>query len=399
VTRIALTGFGAVTPLGIGADATWEALRSGVSGIRELPEHVAGNAPVTIGGLVDPSFVDALSVPERRRLDPVEQFTLLAGREAWDRAGRPSVDPDRLATVVGTGCGGVGTLLAQDKIRAEAGPRRVTPHMLTMFMPNGPSAWLSMALGARGGAFSATTACAAGAEAIATGVRMIRAGLADIVVSGGSEASLNPMFLTGYAQIRALSTNRDAASASRPFDKDRDGFALADGAVMIVLESEDHARARGATIYGFVDGVAVTSDAHEITNADPSNQARTMTMAMEDAGAVPADIGVVHAHATSTPAGDLNESTAITKAKLAAPVTAVKSMTGHCVGAAGALTAMAAILTLHHGLVPPTINVENQDPRVPHEIVTKPQPINAETALVNSFGFGGQNAALVVRRS
>ncbi|WP_285107060.1 beta-ketoacyl-[acyl-carrier-protein] synthase family protein [Promicromonospora sp. MEB111] len=397
MTRVAVTGFGALTPLGLGAEPTWSALRAGRSGIRQIGAEIADNAPVRIAGMVDPAYVEALPVRERRRLDRAEQFTLLAGREAWAMAGRPAVDPDRLATAIGTAYGGIGSIVANEHIRVTKGARQVSPHLVTMLLPNGPAAWLSIELGARAGAHAPTTACAAGAEALATGVNLIRSGTADVVVAGGADAGVTPLSLTGFAQMRALSTNPDPASASRPFDQDRDGFVLAEGAVVLVLEREDHARARGAAVHGYIDGTAVTSDGRDIVNADPANQARTITRALRDAEAEPADVGLVHAHATSTPAGDRNESDALTAAGIAAPVTATKSMTGHMLGAAGAAGTFAALQALRHQVIPPTVNTETVDPEIPHDIVTTVRGADMGVALVNSFGFGGHNVALVVR--
>lgn len=395
--RVAVTGFGALTPLGLGVEPTWSALRAGRSGIGHIGVDVADNAPVRIAGTIDPAYAEDLPVRERRRLDRAEQYTLLAGREAWAMAGRPDVDPDRLATAIGTAYGGIGSIGIQEHVRVTEGPRRVTPHLVTMLLPNGPAAWLSIELGARAGAHAPTTACAAGAQGLATGVDLIRAGRADVVVAGGADAGVTPLSLTGFAQMRALSTNPDPATASRPFDLDRDGFVLAEGAVVLVLEREDHARARGATVYGYLDGTSVTSDGRDIVNADPANQARTITAALRDADAGPADVGLVHAHATSTPAGDRNESDALTGAGITAPVTATKSMTGHMLGASGAAGALAALLALRDHVIPPTVNTEKVDPEIPHDVVTAARHTDAEVALVNSFGFGGHNVALVVR--
>lgn len=395
--RIAVTGCGAVSPLGVGTEATWDSLRTGVNGIRELDDAVVGNAPVRIAGTVGTGFVDALPVPEQRRLDRTEQFALCAGREAWAQGGRPSVDPDRLATAIGTAGGGLGTILAQDDIRRTSGPRRVSPHAITMLMANGAAGWLSIELGARAGAYTLTSACSSGSEAIAYGVNLIRSGVADVVVAGGTEAVVSPLILTAFAQVRALSTNPDPASASRPFDTDRDGFVLSEGAAVLLLEREDHALARGAKIFGYVDGTATTSDARDIVNGNPENQARTITAALHDADATPEEVGLVHAHATSTPAGDRNESDALIAARIAAPVTATKSMTGHTLGASGAFGALASLMAMHHHTIPPTTNIRTIDPAIPHDIVTSPRPTNAQTALVNSFGFGGHNVALILR--
>lgn len=396
--RVAVTGFGAVTPLGIGVEANWDALVSGRSGINPVGDDVAGNAPVRLAGLVDDTFAQGLSVAERRRLDRSSQLALVAGREAWTMAGSPQVDGDRLATIVGTAYGGIGSIVAQEHLRVSAGARRISPHFITMLIPNGPAAWLSMELGARAGAHAPTTACAAGSDAIAAAVGLIRSGRADIVVAGGTDAQVIPLILAGFAQMRALSTNPDPDSASRPFDVDRDGFVLSEGSVLFVLESEKHARARRAQVYGFVDGAGVTSDAKDIVNADPENQARAMGAALKDADAESKDIDLVHAHATSTPAGDRNEAGALTAAGITAPITASKSMTGHLLGAAGPLGMMVALQAMRHRAIPPTTNTATLDPAIRHDVVLTARPTTAETALVNAFGFGGLNIALVLRK-
>jgi 3-oxoacyl-[acyl-carrier-protein] synthase II len=270
-----------------------------------------------------------------------------------------------------------------------------------MLMGNGPAAWLSIDLGAKAGARTPTSACASGAEAIAMGREMILSGSADMVVAGGSEAAITGLTLAAFGQIRALSKrNEDPTAASRPFDAERDGFVLGEGAALLVLEREEHARARGAEILAFLDGAAVTSDAFDIVGADPSNQARTMSLALRAADFAPGDIDFVHAHATSTPTGDLNESEALAETGIDAPVTSSKSMTGHLLGASGSLSAIASVMALREGVVPPTINVERLDPAIKLDVVANvKREVDARAAIVNSFGFGGHNAALVLSRN
>lgn len=402
MTRIAITGLGAVSPLGTDAPSTWAALTAGTSGV--VPLDTPWSEPLTtrFAGLVDDSFQEALSVREIKRMDRSEQFTMAAGREAWNDAGTPAVDPERLAVVIGTGIGGIGTTTVQEHVLADKGPRRVSPHTVNMLMANGSAGWLSIDLGAKAGARTPVSACASGSEAIAMAREMILSGSADTVVAGGTEAAVAGLTMASFGQTRALSKrNDDPAAASRPFDADRDGFVLGEGAVVMVLEREDHANARGARIYGYVDGSSITSDAHDIVGADPDNQARTMRMAVRASGWETGDIGFVHAHATSTPAGDINETQAITGAGLAGvPVTSTKSMTGHLLGASGAVSTLATVMALRDGTIPPTTNLENQDPEIDLDVVAnQARPTDARVAVVNSFGFGGHNVALVVSKA
>ncbi|KHL03020.1 beta-ketoacyl-[acyl-carrier-protein] synthase family protein [Sinomonas humi] len=399
--RIAITGFGAVSPLGTDAPSTWEALREGRSGVSVLEDDWASELTTRIAGTVPSSFTEALAVREIKRLDRCEQFALIAGREAWEMAGRPEIDGDRLAVVVGTGIGGITTTIAQTHALDASGPRRVSPHTVTMLMGNGAAAWLSIDLGAKAGARTPTSACASGAEALAMGREMILAGNADMVVAGGSEAAITGLTLAAFGQIRALSKrNDDPEAASRPFDADRDGFVLGEGAALLVLEREAHARARGAEIFAYLEGAAVTSDAFDIVGADPSNQARTMTLALRAADFAPGDIDFVHAHATATPTGDVNEAEALAETGIDAPVTSTKSMTGHLLGASGSLSAIASVMALREGVVPPTTNVGKIDPAIKLDVVANiKREVDARAAIVNSFGFGGHNAALVLSRA
>ncbi|MGF2950708.1 beta-ketoacyl-[acyl-carrier-protein] synthase family protein [Microbacterium alcoholitolerans] len=399
--RIAITGFGAVTPVGLETASSWSALLAGTSGVRALEARWAQELPVRIAGLVDDRFAERLSVRESRRMSRVEQLALVAGREAWEHAGRPDVDGDRLGVAVGTGVGGITATLEQEQVLSASGSRRVSPHTITMLMSNGPAAWLSIDIGAKAGARTVVSACASGSEAIGTGREMILSGTADVVLVGGAEAAVTGLTMASFSQMRALSKrNEDPTRASRPFDASRDGFVLGEGAAMLVLEREDFARARGAMIHGYLDGAATTSDADDIVGADPANQARTIRLALRAAGMKPADVGFVHAHATSTPAGDVHESEAIIASGIEAPVTSTKSMTGHLLGASGALSAIVTVLALRNGVIPPTTNVEQVDPDIHLDVVqNEKRPTQAETAVVNSFGFGGHNTALVLTRA
>ncbi|AEG42899.1 beta-ketoacyl synthase [Isoptericola variabilis] len=399
--RAVVTGLGAVTPLGRTADETWKGLAEGIGAVTALEEDWARELPVRIAARVDDAFAETLEVRELRRLDRAEQLTLVAGREAWASAGAPDVDPTRLAVAVGTANGGIGTTLVQHEVLTTQGHRRVSPHAVTMVMANGPAAWLSMDLGAKAGARAPVSACAAGVEAILTGRELIRSDQADVVVCGGVEASIVDLCISAFARSRAMSTRNDEPErASRPFDAERDGFVMGEGAALLVLEAEEHAAARGADVLGAVDGAALTSDAHDIVGGEPQNQARTIGLALRSAELAPAHVGLVHAHATSTPLGDVNEADALRSVfGDPPPVTATKASTGHLLGASGALGALAALLSLHHGVVPPTLNLETPDPAIDLDVVTSARPTAAEHALVNAFGFGGHSAALVLSRS
>nr|WP_079576644.1 beta-ketoacyl-[acyl-carrier-protein] synthase family protein [Krasilnikoviella flava] len=400
VRRTVVTGAGAITPVGGTVDETWASLLAGANGADVITEEWAGTLPVRIAARADDAFAAGLSVPEQKARDRAEQLALVAGREAWASAGTPDVDPTRLAVIVGTAHGGIATTVAMQDTLVTAGYRRVSPHTITMAMANGPAAWLSLALQAKAGARAPVSACAAGAEAILQGRDLIRAGDADVVVCGGVEASIVPLSLTGFARVRALSTRNDEPlRASRPFDVGRDGFVMGEGAALLVLEAEEHARARGAAVLGAVGGAALTSDAHDIVGGDPVNQARTITLALRSAGLDPADVGLVHAHATSTPQGDVNEAAALRSALGSPPpVTATKASTGHLLGASGALGALVALLAMRDGVVPPTINLDDPDPHVDLDVVTEARTTTARHALVDAFGFGGHSAALVLSR-
>jgi 3-oxoacyl-(acyl-carrier-protein) synthase len=397
---VVVTGIGAVTPVGLSAQTTWNAIRHGRSGIVQVEEDWARDLPVRIAARVDAAFGDFLDVRETRRLDRAEQFALVAGREAWRDAGTPEVDPTRLAIVIGTAIAGVASTVEQEHVLSEEGARRVSPHTATRMMANGAAAWLSIDLGARGGAHTPVSACASGIEAIAMARSLILSGGADVVVCGGTEAPVIPIGLAAFGQARALSKRNDEPQrASRPFDEARDGFVLGEGAVVLVLESARHAAERGAVVLAKIDGSAITSDAFDIVGADPANQARTMTMAMRNAGVEPDEIGLVHAHATSTPTGDQNEHDALHLAFAdPPPITSTKSATGHLLGASGALSAMVAIQALRDGVIPPTGNLDRLDPLIDLDVVREPRETAATRALVNAFGFGGHNASLVVSR-
>ena len=406
--RVVVTGLGATTPVGGTAPETWEAILAGRSGARTMDfDWVAKyELPVTFAATIATHPSEVLAKVETRRLDPSSQYALIAAREAWADAGKPEVEPERLGTAIGSGIGGVWTLLDQWDTLKEKGPRRVYPLAVPMLMPNGPSAAVSLELGARAGVHTLVSACSSGAESMGYAIDMIRTGRADVVVAGGTEAAVHAMPIAGFAAMQALSTRNDEPEkASRPYDTERDGFVLGEGAAGIVLESEEHARARGARIYAELASVGLSADAHHITAPEPqgSGASRAMVLAVEGAGLSLGDISHINAHATSTPVGDVAEYNAIKRAfgdltdDIA--VTATKSMTGHLLGAAGALEAVLTILAVHHRTVPATINLDNQDPEIPLNVVTGEHltlPKGDVAALNNSFGFGGHNVALTI---
>jgi 3-oxoacyl-[acyl-carrier-protein] synthase II len=407
--RVVVTGLGATTPLGGDVPSTWQAALEGTSGARSLTQDWVRDLeiPVTFAASLAVPATEELTKVEVRRLDPSGQYALIAAREAWADAGSPQVDGERLAVVVASAIGGVWTLLSSYDTLKEKGPRRVFPLTVPMLMPNGPAAAVSLELGARAGVHTPVSACASGAEAIIYAADMIRSGRADIVVAGGTEAAIHALTMAGFAAMQAISLrNDDPAGASRPYDSARDGFVLGEGAGIVVLESEEHARGRGARVYAEIAGAGLTSDAHHIAAPDPQGlgAARAIREALRAAGAEPSDVVHLNAHATSTPAGDTAEAAAIHAALGRATdgvcVSATKSMTGHLLGAAGAVEAIFTILALHHRLAPPTINIADLDPAVHLDIVAdKPRPLPDSDllALNNSFGFGGHNVALAIR--
>ena len=406
--RIVVTGLGATTPLGGTITETWEGILAGRSGARTIDADwvTKYELPVTFAAQLAVHPSEVLARHQIKRLDPSAQYALIASRAAWEDAGKPEIDPERLAVVMGSGIGGVWTLLDQWDVLREKGPRRVYPLAVPMLMPNGPSAAVSLDLGARAGAHTPVSACASGAEGMAYAAEMIRSGRADVVVAGGTEAAIHALPIAGFAAMQALSTRNDEPTkASRPYDTGRDGFVLGEGAAVIVLESEEHAKARGATIYAVLAGIGMSADAHHITAPEPNGAgaSRAMKEAVESAGLSLGDISHINAHATSTPVGDVAEANAIVRAfgeDLAAgiPVSGTKSMTGHLLGAAGALEALLSILAIRDRLAPATINIDELDPAIPLDVVRgehRTLPDGDLAVMDNSFGFGGHNVALV----
>lgn len=365
-----------------------------------LPSRLAAPAAV------DPAEV--LSRVEARRLDRFEQFALVATREAWKDAGLVGVEipGERLAVSVASGIGGLTTLLAMYDTMNAKGPRHVTPFMIPMIMPNGAAAWVGLEIGAKAAVQTPVAACASGNEAIRHGVDLIRSGKADVAVVGGAEAVIHPLPLAAFGAMKALSRRNDEPElASRPFDKARDGFLLAEGGAVMVLESEEHARARGARVYAEVAGVGVSSDGHHIVQPDPTGagNAAAMREALRDAGIAPAELNHVNAHATSTPVGDVAEAigirTVLGDAAGDVIVTAPKGALGHLLGAAGVAESIATVLTLYHRVVPPTANLVDLDDEIGLDVAREPRPLpdGTLTALNNSFGFGGHNLVIAFR--
>jgi 3-oxoacyl-[acyl-carrier-protein] synthase II len=403
--RVVVTGLGATTPIGGDVASTWAALLAGKSGVGVLTEEWATELPVRIAARVEVEPLDVLDRVEARTLDRSQQFAIIAAREAWAQAGKPDVEKERLGVVFASGIGGVTTLLNQYDVLREKGPRRVSPHTVPMLMPNGPAAAVGLDLQARAGVHTPVSACASGAEAIAYGLEMIRTGRADVVVCGGTEAAIHPLPLAAFAAMRAMSTRNDEPlRASRPYDKGRDGFIMGEGAGAVVLESEEHAKARGAKILGEIAGAGITSDGYHIAAPDPEGRGvvRALRAALESANLTPSDITHINAHATSTPAGDVAEAKAIREvfgsAADSVVVTAPKSTFGHLLGAAGAVEAIATLLSVTQHIVPPTLNLDDRDDDVDLDVVTvDPRPLREGPAMSNAFGFGGHNVVLVIQ--
>jgi 3-oxoacyl-[acyl-carrier-protein] synthase II len=408
-TPVVVTGIGATTPLGGDAPSTWEALLAGKSGVRRIDADWAEELPVKIAAqvAVDPSEV--LDRVEARRLDRSAQLGVIAAMEAWRDAGYGlkednPVDRERLGVAIATGIGGLQTLLVNWDLQKDKGARRVSPLAIPMLMANATAANVSLRLGAQAGVHTPVSACASSNESIALGLDMIRLGRADVVVVGGTEGVIHPLPIASFAQMQAMSRRNDEPErASRPWDVDRDGFVLAEGAAMFVIETLEHAQARGAKIYGELAGAGITADAHDMVQPNPTGytQALAMTRALREGQLDPADIVHVNAHATSTPQGDITEASSIRQAlgeDTEAIVNGTKSMTGHLLGGAGALESLATLLALRHRKVPPTINLDNCEPDLGIDIATKVRdlPSGDLAGINNSFGFGGHNVAVAL---
>ena len=405
VKRVVVTGLGTTSPVGGDVSSTWEALVKGQSGVRHLDDAWVEGMPVKIAGRIAVEPGDVLERVKARRLDRSSQFAMVAAMEAWADSGLEGaeIDNDMLGVAMASGIGGVTTLLANYDALLEKGPRRVSPLAVPMLMPNAPAANISLYVGARAAVNTPVSACASGNEAISLALDQIRLGRADVVLAGGTEAAIHPLPMAAFANMMALSKNEgDPTTVSRPWDLGRDGFVLGEGAGVLVLESEEHALARGARIYATVLGAGITADSHDIAQPDPAGRggARAILRALHEAGISASDIAHINAHATSTPQGDIAEGLMI-HATLGSHadevvVTSTKSMTGHLLGGAGALEAIATVLALHHRVSPPTINLDNKDPQVELDVPTTARdlPSGDIAALNNSFGFGGANVAV-----
>ncbi|NKY37478.1 beta-ketoacyl-ACP synthase II [Nocardia speluncae] len=401
--RVVVTAYAGATSLADDMDGTWAALLRGETGITTLDDDFVAeyDLPVRIGGKLKSHPGAELTRVEQRRHSYVEQLALVLGRRVWGAAGRPEVEGERLAVCIGTGLGGGDALIdAVDAMRA-GGYRKVSPMSVPMVMPNGPAAAVSLEIGAKAGVFAPVSACSSGTEAIAQAWRLIVTGEADVVVAGGVEGHIHAVPIASFSMMRAMSTRNDEPQrASRPFDRDRDGFVFGEAGALVVLESERHAHARGARIHARVLGAGITSDAYHIVASDPAGAgaARAMRKAITAAGLRPADIRHVNAHATSTSIGDASEAAAIRAVTPEASVYAPKSALGHSIGAVGALETILTALTLREQVVPPTLNLDNCD--VDLDVVHgRARPQACEYALTNSFGFGGHNVTLALGRA
>jgi 3-oxoacyl-[acyl-carrier-protein] synthase II len=407
--RVVVTGLGALTPIGKNVSETWTNALAGKSGIVKINQPWAEGLAAQIAGLVTVDPFDVLDRVSARRMDRSTQLGVIAVKEAWADAGSPDIDKERLGVFFGTGIGGLSTVLEQYDILNSRGPDRVNPMTVPMIMPNSAAAMVGLEVGARAGVHSPVSACATSAEAIAGALEMIRNNRADIVVAGGTEACVNRLAIAAFASMRALSTRNDEPQlASRPYDLDRDGFVMGEGAGALILEEEEHALKRGAKIYGVVSGAGMSSDGYHIAAPEPegAGASRAMKFALKDANAKAADVSHINAHATSTPVGDIAEYKAMRSALGGAldnvVVTATKSMTGHLLGGAGAVESVFTIMGLKEGLIPPTINLNNQDTEIQVN-VAKDVPFklasDARFALNNSFGFGGHNVCIAFSKN
>ena len=407
--RVVITGLGAVTPVGNTAEEFWTSLTQGKSGIGPITRFDSTGFPTRIAGEV--KGFDALKYVDKkddRKLDLYLKYALACAVMAVEDAGLDSakVDGDRFGVLVGSGIGGISTLLESHKVLIEKGPDRVSPFFVPMLIINMASGLISMRFGARGPNSSVVTACATGNHAIGDAARIVQRGDADVMIAGGAEAIIIPLTIAGFCQMKAMSTRNDEPTkASRPFDAERDGFVCGEGGGLVVLESLEHARRRDARIYAEVVGYGMTGDAHHMTAPDPEGDgaARAMTAALRDGGLEPSAVGYINAHGTSTPYNDKFETIAIKRVfgehAKRVPVSSTKSMTGHLLGAAGGIEAIATTLALHHGILPPTINYEKPDPDCDLDYVpNQARKQDIEVALSNAFGFGGTNATLAFRK-
>ncbi|MEJ8302504.1 beta-ketoacyl-ACP synthase II [Saccharibacillus sacchari] len=406
--RVVVTGMGVVTSLGKDVETFWNSLLAGKSGISKIESFDVSEYPTQIAAEIhDFNPEDYVERKEARKMDRYVQFAYAASTQALQDSGLKigeSVEAERIGVIVGSGIGGLGTWEDQFTILMQKGPKRVSPFFIPMMIANMGSGDVSIKLGAKGPNTSVVTACATGTHSIGDSFKLIARGDADAMICGGAEATIRPTGLAGFCAMRAMSTrNDDPTQASRPFDKDRDGFVMGEGAGVFVLESLEHAQARGAHIYAEVVGYGLSADAHHMTDPDPDGAARCMKMALKSAGLQPEDLDYINAHGTSTPAGDLSETKAVKMAlgehasKIA--VSSTKSMTGHLLGAAGGVEAVICALSLENQIMAPTINIENQDEACDLDYVPNvARKANLNVVMSNSFGFGGHNASVILKK-
>ena len=403
--RVVITGIGPVTPVGTGVEDFWTGLTSGRNGVRTITQFDTSELPVTVAGEVDFETERFLDAKEARRTDRYSHFAIAAGSLAWEDAGTPEVVSERGGVIFATGIGGITTLLRQHLVLLDKGPGRVSPFMVPMLMANAAAGHLAMRYGLTGHNMATLSACASSNHAIGEGMRLIRDGYLDLAIVGGSEAATHPLTVAAFAQMTALTKNPDPDTASRPFDAERSGFVLSEGGAAMILESEEHATARGARIYAEVAGYGASDDAYHITAPDPRGSGATLAIrgALRDAGVAPADVDYINAHGTSTPLNDAAETVAI-KAALGedtarqVAISSTKSMTGHMLGAAAAVEGAACVLAITRGRIPPTVHYATPDPDCDLDITPNvARDLEVTLALSNSFGFGGQNACVAFR--
>ncbi|MFD7521464.1 MULTISPECIES: beta-ketoacyl-ACP synthase II [Paenibacillus] len=408
MNRVVITGLGVMSSLGQEVNTFWGNLLAGKSGVSAIESFDVSEYPTRIAASVkDFNPEDYIDKREARKMDRFVQFAVAASINALKSSGlniQEDTDPERVGVYVGSGIGGLSTWEEQHKILLEKGPKRVSPFFIPMMIANMASGQISMITGAKGPNSTAVTACATGTHSIGDSFKLIQRGDADVMICGGAEATISPTGVAGFCALRAMSTRNDEPEkASRPFDTGRDGFVMGEGAGILVLESLEHAQKRGAHIYAEVIGYGMSGDAHHMTEPDPDGAARCMVKAIKDAGIAPEDIDYINAHGTSTPVGDKSETSAIKKAlgehayKVA--VSSTKSMTGHLLGAAGGVEAVICGLTLENGIIPPTINLDDQDPECDLDYVPNvPRKSDVQVAMSNSFGFGGHNATIILKK-
>ncbi|WP_110933157.1 beta-ketoacyl-ACP synthase II [Paenibacillus bouchesdurhonensis] len=406
--RVVITGMGIVTSLGQDLDTFWNNLMAGKSGVSAIESFDVSEYPTRIAASVkDFNAEDYVDRKDARKMDRFVQFAAAAATNAIQDSGLvigEQADPERVGVIIGSGIGGLGTWEDQHNILLQKGPKRVSPFFIPMMIANMASGHVSILFGAKGPNSTAVTACATGTHSIGDSYKLIQRGDADVMICGGAEATIRPTGLAGFCSMRAMSTRNDEPEkASRPFDTGRDGFVMGEGAGVLVLESLEHAQKRGARIYGEVIGYGLSADAHHMTDPDPDGARRCMEMAIRDAGIAANEVDYINAHGTSTSVGDRSETLAIKEAlgdharKVA--VSSTKSMTGHLLGAAGGVEAVICGLTINNGMIAPTINLENQDPECDLDYVpNQARPANVTVAMSNSFGFGGHNATIVLKK-